>query len=178
MTVTAGWHCPGDRDGVVVPRKASVVGATAWQCWGWQCLRAVRRCQGISSHWGGSGGCRRGDSISGSVGTFQVFQGVPAQRGSSRGFHRGVSVVSVSHRVSGMSGVVRGSSVKGIEMKDVTGVSASWGCWAVSGGCQEGVRECWGAAGGVSGCPSSLEWQKRASQGCQCPGLLRDVWVC
>lgn len=47
----------------------------------------------------------------------------------------------------GMSEVVRWSPVKGTEMKDVTGVSASWGCWAVLGGCQGVLRGCWGSQG-------------------------------
>lgn len=156
------------------PERVVLLGqyVTGWQCWGWQCLRVVRKCWRVSNHAGGSAGCQRGDSVSGGFGICQRFQGVSGHQGSSRGCHRGVSVVSVSH---GVSGDVRVSPFKGVEMRSVTRVSASWWCQSVSGEHKGVLGGCWGCLRGLRVSPFTGVVEEVVTW-VLVPGLLAEVW--
>lgn len=84
--------------------------------------------------------------VTGAVGTCQGFQGVSAHQGSSRGCHRGISLLSVSHRVSGDVRGCQGVSIQWCRNEGchrrVTGVLQ--GCQHPGGVglCHECVGEC------------------------------------
>lgn len=153
------WWCP---------ERVVLLGqhVTGWQCWEWQCLRVVRRCRGVSTHGGSSAG------VTGVAVSQEVLGLVGGSRGSllTRVAVGGVTEVSqwcqCPTGCQGMSGVVRQSPFKGVEMRGSQvfhrGVSTP-GCQDGTR-CWEGVRECWGAAGGAQrsqGVP--VHWGGRGS---------------